>query len=126
MQRFIVHQWVNLAKKTIRGGQNPELKNLYDKGYKLGIYKWVDEFKGIDEIEVAEKEKEKPKEDLRYALLKYGLKIDNDKFVFKFNKDCNSGLLKSKMHVWEELYKPDKGAFGGGYKEEIEEKYFGL
>lgn len=119
------------AKKTIRGGQNPELKKFYkDKGYKLGIYKWVDEFKCIDEIEVAEKkkkdekEKEKPKEDLRYALLKYGLKIDNDKFVFKFNKD-NSGLLKSKMHVWEELYKPDKGAFGGGYKEEIiEDKIF--
>ena len=54
------------------------------------------------------------KEDLRYTLLTYGLKIDNEMFVFKFNKD-ESGVLKSKMNVW----------YSGAYKEEItEDKIF--
>ncbi len=44
---------------TNRGGQASELKKFYeDSGYKLGIYKWVDEFECVEKkIEVVEKQK---------------------------------------------------------------------
>ena len=104
-------------------GNKVDFNNYGDRSVAILIQE-EDKKKIVEQPKKKKPKKEKPKEDLRYALLKYGLKIDNDKFVFKFNKD-NSGLLKSKMHVWEELYKPDKGAFGGDYKEEIiEDKIF--